>query len=350
MVVSKGKCLRIALLCGSFMFATFFQTAKAQLKDTLYFFNSSVLVGELLNIKLGRVEFDADGVGVVKIKNKEVRTIRAILNEFRIETTGGELLQGYLRSTREDGRVIIHSLTDSREIDVSNITSLARYGRTWKNGFSGNVSAGYTYTKSSRIGRLNFDGSVKYSAPKSDVRLAASTIITSDSIEVKRERVDVSLGYSYSIGSLWSVGAGLRYQRNIELGLDRRFQEGLAIGREILVRRNQQGVLLTGMAINQERNLEGVTSNNTEIVLQANYELFSFEAPNLIISIVQTGYISVTDAGRVRYDGNASSNWELISDFYLNLQFYHNYDTKSPETGEPNIDYGFVVGITYKFD
>jgi Protein of unknown function, DUF481 len=350
MVVSKVKCLRIALLCGLFMFATFFRTAKAQLKDTLYFFNSSVLVGELLNIKLGRVEFDADGVGIVKIKNKEVRTIRAILNEFRIETTDGELLQGYLRSTRQDGRVIIHSLVDSQEIDVSNITSLARYGRTWKNGFSGNISAGYTYTKSSRIGRLNFDGSVKYSAPKSEVKLAAGTIITSDSIEIKRERDDVSLGYSYSLGSLWSAGAGLRYQRNIELGLDRRFQEGLAIGRKFLVRRNQQAVLLTGMAINQERNLEGVTSNNTEIVLQANYDLFSFEEPNLIISIVQTGYFSVTDKGRVRYDGNASSNWELISDFYLNLQFYHNYDTKSPETGEPNVDYGFVVGISYKFD
>lgn len=350
MVVSKAKCLRISLLCGAFMFATFFQTAMAQLKDTLYFYNSSVLVGELLNIKLGRVEFDADGVGIVKIKNKEVRTIRAILNEFRIETTDGELHQGYLRSTRKDGSVIIHSLVDSREIAVSNITSLARYGRTWKNGFSGNVSAGYTYTKSSRIGRLNLDGSVKYSAPKSDVKLAVSTIITSDSIEVKRERDDVSLGYSYSIGSLWSVGGGLRYQRNLELGLDRRFQEGLAIGRELLVRRNQQGVLLTGVAINQERNLDDVTSNNTEIILQANYELFSFEEPNLIISISQIGYFSVTDKGRVRYDGNASSNWELISDFYLNLQFYHNYDTESPETGKPNIDYGFVIGISYKFD
>ena len=142
MVVPKAKCLRIALLCGLFMFATFLPTAKAQLKDTLYFFNSSVLVGELLNIKLERVEFDADGVGVVKIKNKEVRTIRAIVNEFRIETTDGELMQGYLRSTRQEGKVIIHSLVDSREIDVSNITSLARYGRTWKNGFSGSSRCG----------------------------------------------------------------------------------------------------------------------------------------------------------------------------------------------------------------
>ena len=61
---------------------------------------------------------------------------------------------------------------------------------------------------------------------KSETKLQASTIITSDSVEVKRERDDVSLGYNYSFRSLWTAGVGLRYQRNLELGLDRRFQEG----------------------------------------------------------------------------------------------------------------------------
>jgi hypothetical protein len=350
MVIPQAKCMRTALSCGLFMLVAFIQPARAQLKDTLYFYNSNILVGELLNIKLGRVEFDADGVGIVKIKNKEIRTIHALLNEFRIETTEGEQFQGYLRSTRKSGRVIIHSLLESEEIDVASITSLGKYGRTWKNGLSGNLSAGYTYTKSSRIGRLNFDGSVKYSGPKSETKLQASTIITSDSVEVKRERDDVSLGYNYTFRSLWTAGAGLRYQRNLELGLDRRFQEGVVIGRKLLVRKSQLGILSSGLAINQERNLEGVSSNNTEIVLQANYELFSFEEPSLTISIVQTGYFSITDQGRVRYDGDANLNWELISDFYLNVQFYHNYDRKSPETGAPNVDYGFVVGISYKFD
>jgi hypothetical protein len=350
MIIPEANCMRTALSCGLLMLVAFVHPATAQLKDTLYFYNSNILVGELLNIKLGRVEFDADGVGIVKIKNKEIRTIHALLNEYRIESTDGEQFQGYLRSTRKSGRVIIHSLLQSEEIDVANITSLVRYGRTWKDGLSGNVSAGYTYTKSSQIGRLNFDGSVKYSSPKAETKLQASTIITSDSVEIKRERDDASLGYNYSFRSLWTAGIGLRYQRNLELGLDRRFQEGAVIGRKLLVRKRQLAILSSGFAVNQERNLEGVSRNNTEIVLQGNYELFSFDEPSLTISIVQTGYFSITDEGRIRYDGDANFNWELISDFYLNLQFYHNYDRKSPETGEPNVDYGFVVGISYKFD
>ena len=111
----QAKRVRNGLFCGLFLSATFFQPVRAQLRDTLYFYNSSILVGELLNIRLGRVEFDAKGVGIVKIKNKEIRTIHALLNEFRIETTDGELHQGYLRSTRKSGRVIIHSLLKARK-------------------------------------------------------------------------------------------------------------------------------------------------------------------------------------------------------------------------------------------
>ena len=111
----QAKRVRNGLFCGLFLSATFFQPVNAQLRDTLYFYNSSILVGELLNIRLGRVEFDAKGVGIVKIKNKEVRTIHALLNEFRIETTEGERYQGYLRSTRKSGRVIIHSLLKARK-------------------------------------------------------------------------------------------------------------------------------------------------------------------------------------------------------------------------------------------
>ena len=349
MLIPKANCMRI-VSCALLICFTCLKPAMAQLKDTLFFYNSNVLIGELRAIKLGRADFDADGVGLVKIKNKEIKTIHAQSNEFRVETTNGAFLQGYLRPAGKDGRVTVYSLSDTQEIEVADIIRLSKYGRTWKNGLSGNVSTGYTYTKSSEIGRLNFDGSVRYVSPRAEIKLGVSTIWTSDSIEVSREREDVVFDYSYLFKNSWTIGLTLRYQRNLELGLERRLQEGIGIGHRVLVRTNQQGSLVSGLAINQELNLEGVSSKNTELVLQANYELFSFEGPNLSISVTQTGYFSVTEKGRARYDGNANLNWELISDFNLNLQFYHNYDSKSPETGEPNVDYGFVVGIGYKFD
>jgi hypothetical protein len=136
--------------------------------------------------------------------------------------------------------------------------------------------------------------------------MAVSMILTSDSVEVSRDREDMSLGFNYSFKSLWTVGCALRYQRNLELGLDRRWQEGIAMGYKFLVRKNQLALVLTGIAFNQERNLEGVETENTEVILQGNYELFSFQDPNLTLSVAQTGYFSITEKGCTRYEGNVT--------------------------------------------
>src|SRR6185436_20464392 len=71
-------------------------TSQSQSKDTLFFYNKTRVVGELIQIKLGRIEFDADNIGVVKIKNTKVESIHASSRSFRVETLDGEELQGYL--------------------------------------------------------------------------------------------------------------------------------------------------------------------------------------------------------------------------------------------------------------
>ena len=38
-------------------------------KDTLFFYNGSMISGELLSMRLGRIEFDADDIGVIKVKH-----------------------------------------------------------------------------------------------------------------------------------------------------------------------------------------------------------------------------------------------------------------------------------------
>ena len=49
--------------------------AFSQGKDTLYFYNKTKIVGELLKFRLGRVDFDADGIGIVIIKNNKIDLI-----------------------------------------------------------------------------------------------------------------------------------------------------------------------------------------------------------------------------------------------------------------------------------
>jgi hypothetical protein len=60
-------------------------------------------------------------------------------------------------------------------------------------------------------------------------------------------------------------------------------------------------------------------------MFQVNYDLFSFVKPYIIFAFVETGVIRLNDESRTRLDGNLSLDYKIIGDFYINLQFYHNF-------------------------
>jgi hypothetical protein len=345
----KKRCLLIVLISGLVAMFCFPVSAQPEVKDTLYFYNKTKLVGKLLKIRLGRVEFDATGIGIIKIKNNKISSIHAQSRNFRVETTDRRVLQGYLLRSPTPGHTVAYNIIESEEIEVEDISTLVYYGKTWKSRVSGNVGLGYSFTKSSGIGRLNANGLFKYNTENTQTQLQGDLIWTADSLTSERERENLRLGFDYAFSSVWVVGGFVYYQRNIELGLQRRLQEGVGAGVKVPFNSNQLASVLTGVGVNQELSLEGSEQSNTEVILQINYDLFSFERPNISISLVESMYFSLVQKGRIRSDGDLSLNWELISDFYLDFQFYYNFDNESPATGMPNTDYGIVAGITYKF-
>src|SRR6478609_6256970 len=321
----------------------------SQSKDTLYFYNKTKIVGELLTIKLGRAEFDADGIGVLTIKNSKIESIHATSRSFRVETIDGELLQGYLVRSEKPGMVVVHAIIESEEIAIDNISNLLYYGKSLKSRLMGNISAGYSYTKSSEIGRFNTDGAIKYNTAKTQTQVKGDMIITSDSVHAYAERANLTLSHDHTFAPMWGAILILKYQRNLELGLDRRYQQAVGVARELLLSRRQQASAITGIAVNQERSGENEEENTTEAMVQVNYNLYSFANPNLTLSFVESSFISLTQKNRVRLDGNINLDYEIISDLYISLQFYHNFDSRSPATNAPNIDFGFVAGLRYKF-
>ena len=192
-------------------------------------------------------------------------------------------------------------------------------------------------------------GVVRYNTTKGITQIEGDMIVTYDSVQAYVERANLAVGHEHTFAPLWAVIIILKYQRNLELGLDRRWQEAFGIGREFLISKHQQAIVVAGLAQNQERNQEGVEANTSEALLQVNYNFYSFINPNLTLSFVESAFIGLTDKDRLRLDGNITLDYEIITDFYVNLQFFHNYDSQSPATDEPNIDYGFVAGLRYKF-
>src|SRR5687768_4766955 len=103
----KGSPLLIALLIVCCSVLSF-----SQPKDTLFFYNDTKIVGELLKISLGRAEFDADGIGIIHVKNSNISSIHATSRSFRIETLDGRELQGYLMRSDTAGNILIHAIVE----------------------------------------------------------------------------------------------------------------------------------------------------------------------------------------------------------------------------------------------
>jgi hypothetical protein len=208
----------------------------------------------------------------------------------------------------------------------------------------------YSFTRSSNIGRLNLDASLNYSNRKYDGALSANSVYTSQNKAISRDRENASFSNFYIMNPWWSLGAIFGYQRNLELGLLRRYQEAVGIRYNLLYENNIQIRMLSGLVINQEKNLRSIKLEpQYEIPLSVNLNFFKFEKPNISISTSQTVYVSLTRAGRVRYDGEARVSWEMIKDLSLNLNFYHSYDSKPVSISATNFDYGIVLGLKYAF-
>jgi hypothetical protein len=326
-----------------------FKSLVGQVKDTLYLLNNSIIIGEMKKIKMGRVEFDGDGIGIINVKYDKIKSIQAACHLYRVETTDRKLLYGTIRTSDKDGFITINTPGISPAIHLSNISSLIFFGNNFETRLSGNIGAGYSYTKSSDIGRLNLNASIKYTTRTTETALTGNMIITADSISTYRERENLQGSSIYYINNNWLLVGLLSYQRNLELGLQSRWQTGAAIGYKFLQLKSSQGKVNTGIVINSEKNFSNVSNTLFEWATQVNYNFFSFSKPNLSLSAAQMVFVSLSQKGRIRYDGDIDLSWEVIKDFSITLNFYHNYDRKSPATGLARVDYGYVAGISYKF-
>lgn len=334
------------LLFAFLIFQPFISLAQ---KDTLLFKNKSVIIGKILDVRLGVIRFDPDDANDITVQLRKLESLHAVSRDFRIETIDHSVLIGTLRHSPQSGYVNVILGTDTTALLLNDISNMFPVERNFRKRIDGYAGAGFNYTKSSDLGRLNLDGSATYQTRTSETSILYNSITTIEEGETSRDNENAGLRFNYRLDSRWYGGAMFTYQRNIELGIASRFQEGLGIGNKLISGKYVQLMGFAGPVINQEKSMEGEYSGNlTEIIGGIRFNVFRFEKPELDIEVIQNGYIGLTQE-RYRYDGNIAIRWEIIEDLDLNLSFYSNFDTRSPDTKEFEYDYGTVIGFSYEF-
>ena len=319
-------------------------------KDTLFFLNGTKVIGEIKSIKLGVMTFDPDDANDITVQLRKLRSIAAVRQVFRIETIHDQVFFGRMVPHSRANYAIVQTAADTVELPIEEISVLYPFKNDFFQRFSGNASAGFDFTRSSGFGRLNFDGSLNYKSKKQEISLSGSGIYTITDSTFSRDREDIGLKCNRYISTTWFTTLLLQYQRNLELGLDRRYQEGGGAGNKFITTRHVYAWTRLGVVLNQETNTEGEYSGLlTELSGQIEFDFFRFTKPEIRCSMSQSIYYSMTQKGRFRNDGQTDLTWEIINDLNFTLSFYNNFDNQPPTEGSKKLDYGIVVGFSYVF-
>ncbi len=320
-------------------------------KDTLYLHNGIVVHGEFKKISVGRIYFDADDIGLFNMKTNSVDYLIATSQLYRINTASKEIIYSKINKGFRPGLLNIISDSIPLELTFQKINSISYFfERDSIKNLEGDVSMGYSYTKSSNIGRLNFSGSLKYMTKKSDFSLIANSISTQSSGNYTRDRENIKFITQTFYSPNFLGLAILNYQRNLELGLSRRFQEGYGMAYDAFSTHEMDGYIGTGLLINQEKSIEGIETDHLELPLILQYYFFKFNNPEITLNLGSNFYFSLTQKGRIRHDSELKIDWEIIGDLSINLTVYNSTDTHPPSPIANKIDYGIVFGLGYSFD
>ena len=318
-------------------------------RDTLFFNNGGKMIGKIKKIKLGVATFDPDDAGDITVQLRRIKTMSAVREIFRVETINGNALYGRLFSDRDSGYAKMINGFDTTMIYLQDISVLYPSGNAFLQRFAGNLGLGYNYTKSSNVGRLNYDGNITYTYKKEEITLAFSGIYTSNDSSFIRDNENFYIKNNYYFTPTWFATAFFNYQRNLELGLQRRYQEGVGVGNKFVTTQHIYAWVRSGIVINQEKSTENVTTGTlSELFGQIEFNFFRFTKPKIDLLMSQTFYYSLAQ-NRFRNDGNTNMNWEIIKNFKISFEFYNNYDSRPPVEGSSKFDFGTLFGVSYYF-
>jgi hypothetical protein len=317
-------------------------------KDSLFFNNGSMVIGELKKIRLGVVTFDPDDANVITVQQRKLRGISARSEVFRVETIRKKLLYGVITPDTVPQYVKVGYGTSIDNLHVEEIFIAYPFSDRFTQNFTGSVGLGYSYTRSSGFGRFNLDGNLTYQSKRHEISGTLSGIYSQTDSGFTRDREDFNVRDNYYFSPASFVTVFIAYQKNREIGLKRRFQEGLGLGNKFITSKSMYAWARGGFVLNQETSLEGKRSGVlTEGYAQLQFNIFKFSKPEVNLNVRQSLYVGITEGGRLRSDGQVDLTWEMISDLKLSLQFYNNYDSRPPSVGVSKTDYGIIFGIKY---
>ncbi len=337
--------LAAALLAGIAVIAT---ASAADKTDIMLFKNGDRLTGEVKSLDRGKVSFDTDAAGVIKVEWDDIGQLYSTAT-FEVALEDGERLYGSLVDTTRPSEIRVHTDATTLDLPIGTVVRLTPIKSTLIDRMEMSVDVGYSLAKANKLEQSNVGYDFGYRDEKREINFSLDGSTSSSENDPPSTRVFSNFGYRRLNGDrVWDPFGIAQFERNDELDIDRRVSAGAGMGRW-LRDTNQSRIAFGGGLVRSWEDVNGAveTQEDTEALVQMAFEWFHYDAPELDVSTKFSLYRRLSGSQEPRGNLDVNFKWEIFKDFYWSFSFYYTFD-KQTETGRPSNDYGSFVSLGWK--
>ena len=321
--------------------------------DVVIMKNGDKFTGEIKALQYGELIFKSDYMkDSVHLDWNRVENLQST-DKYIVSLSDGHRVMGTIRRTTvNEGKQQFKIIMDDSTLEVSPsevITIDQREASFW-NQLTGSIDYGFGFASGNNSTNSSLGANVAFYTARNSISLASTSQFDSQANAKNTNRLTFDSQYGRSITTNW-VAAGLfSVLKSNQQDLNLRSTYGAGLGRRMVQTDRTKLLIIGGGAYSHENYFPqpGVQStlNNAEALVGLTFSTFRFKTLNLNSETFV--FPSLTDFGRIRLSSRSNLRIELMRNFYWNLQFYENYDTRPPVKA-PRNDSGLTTSVGWTF-
>ena len=206
--------LAAALLASIAVIATASAAAKT---DIMLFKNGDRLTGEVKSLDRGKVSFDTDAAGVIKVEWDDIGQLYSPAT-FEVALEDGERLYGSLVDTTRPSEIRLHTDTTTLDLPIGTVVRLTPIKSTLIDRMEISVDVGaITLAKANKLEQTNVGYDFGYRDEKREINFSLDGSTSSSENDPPSTRVFSNFGYRRLNGDrVWDPFGIAQFERNDE--------------------------------------------------------------------------------------------------------------------------------------
>jgi hypothetical protein len=321
--------------------------------DVIILKNGDHITGEITALSRGKMSLSTDSMGTVKIEWEDVERVTSQW-VFEVETETGLRTFGSLSPATEPQMMEIRGEGTRNTLNQTSVVRMTQIEAGFLARLEGYLDFGFNFARAKRATSWTFGSEVKTRGEKRQVKATLSSSFDDRADVDSTTRNVFTFDWTRFLSDRWLVTGLSAFNQSQELNLDLRSTFGGDLGRHVIQNNRSLLTVRAGAVFTREdftpTEMEpmGERRNNIEATGTLEYELFSFQDPEVDIITTLTVLPSLSDWGRIRADLDTRIQFEIFKDFFWSATAFDNYDSRPPEGNETN-DFGITTSVGYSF-